>query len=918
MTSPGSFERLVAVLSLLWLAAGCAGDAATPSIHFEPPGPFTGVDVTTSDDATSPIDVAPDVSVVDIPVPLDTEDVPDVSGPDVTPDTGPDGTVCSTDADCEGLGSPPCSAAVCDSVLGVCAVSYAPDGSECNDGDTCTFADQCKGGECTGEQLLCDDDDPCTDDVCDPITGCGAVPNEAPCDDGEACTDGDLCVDGVCEGGANICVCQTVADCAPHEDGDACNGTLACNDGLCEVDPATVPDCVQAGGPCGAGACVPATGECSTEPVADGTPCDDADPCTLEETCSGGACVPATVTDCDDGEVCTVDSCTATGGCTHQSAQGGCEDGDPCTEDDACSEGVCVGGAPLSCDDANPCTLDVCEAGVCGHASLEGEACDDGDVCTEADACGNGLCVPGTPLPCDDGSPCTTDSCSPTVGCVHAPKSGPCDDGDSCSFGDACKDGVCTPTTVVDCADENPCTEDLCTGATIEPCKHEVIASGPCEDGDPCTGGDACQAGTCVPGTLDLCGECAGKPDYSACNDGDPATVVDVCVSSGCVGFARSLWKPGGGTTAASSLDGMAIIDDQVLAIGWRLSTQSKTTTFVAQLAPGQAPSIEPTSERGDTIYTSIHHRVAVGLDGRVSFLSGSGWSTSPGLQAAVKTVPGVGDLTAVWGATVKGATAETTKDLWYIGGVKPDKASPWLARCAREEDLTGTGFKWYCENQSTFEPVAAAPGALWGATAPCGTKPCTPGGIALAVVLGNKLPGYADNVIYETVGGAGSTFTQKAVIEGLPDDRFSSIDGSGPDDVWAVGTKGLLARRTAAGWSKLSVLGSVEPLIDLESVHVFDGRVYAVGERHIYTDAKDAVELVFVTAPTSATQADEVQVTVLSTHECMGADCAIGEDVHTNNALLGVLVHGGAVHVVGHEWSGVDQQAVVYTLILP
>ncbi len=47
------------------------------------------------------------------------------------------------------------------------------------------------------------------------------------------------------------------------------------------------------------------------------------------------------------------------------------------------------------CDDANPCTLDTCAAGVCGHASAPtGTLCDDGDACTTADVCdGSGTCA---------------------------------------------------------------------------------------------------------------------------------------------------------------------------------------------------------------------------------------------------------------------------------------------------------------------------------------------------------------------------------------------------------------------------------------------------------------------------------------------------------------------------------------------
>jgi hypothetical protein len=47
----------------------------------------------------------------------------------------------------------------------------------------------------------CDDGNPCTDDACDPATGCQHVPNAASCSDGAACTVGDSCVAGQCQPG---------------------------------------------------------------------------------------------------------------------------------------------------------------------------------------------------------------------------------------------------------------------------------------------------------------------------------------------------------------------------------------------------------------------------------------------------------------------------------------------------------------------------------------------------------------------------------------------------------------------------------------------------------------------------------------------------------------------------------------------
>ncbi|HEY3357297.1 MAG TPA: hypothetical protein VGQ83_28865 [Polyangia bacterium] len=54
---------------------------------------------------------------------------------------------------------------------------------------------------------------------------------------------------------------------------------------------------------------------------------------------------------------------------------------------------------------------------------------------------------------CDDGNACTTDTCDPVAGCVHAPAAGPCDDGNPCTVDDQCAGGTCTGTPTAWCSD---------------------------------------------------------------------------------------------------------------------------------------------------------------------------------------------------------------------------------------------------------------------------------------------------------------------------------------------------------------------------------------------------------------------------------------------------------------------------------
>ena len=72
---------------------------------------------------------------------------------------------------------------------------------ECDDGNICTGVENCIGSLCSeGDSLVCEDDDQCTEDSCDPDAGCIFTNTESACDDGDECTKGDLCQDGVCTG----------------------------------------------------------------------------------------------------------------------------------------------------------------------------------------------------------------------------------------------------------------------------------------------------------------------------------------------------------------------------------------------------------------------------------------------------------------------------------------------------------------------------------------------------------------------------------------------------------------------------------------------------------------------------------------------------------------------------------------------
>ena len=172
--------------------------------------------------------------------------------------------------------------------------------------------------------------------------------------------------------------------------------------------------------------------------------------------------------------------------------------------------------------------------------------CDDGLACTLGDMClEGGQCagVPGDDL-CDDGEPCTDDTCDVQAGCVNTPDdTNDCDDGNDCTVGDACVSGVCEPGGYgafcgacdpdADTCEDDWGDGDACNGIVrcLEgQCRHDPVTVILC----PAIQDEDCQAYACVPTT----GACAlgPLPDGATCSDGDPCTLEDACAEGACVG----------------------------------------------------------------------------------------------------------------------------------------------------------------------------------------------------------------------------------------------------------------------------------------------------------------------------------------------------------------------------------------------
>ena len=159
----------------------------------------------------------------------------DGTGPKTDGEVIDDGNVCTDDA--------------CDPGGGV---EHYFNGDDCDDGDPGTVQDICGEGVCAGEAMLCvpgkweydgdwwcilcdvsgmyyandgvdvDDEEDCTEDVCDPVAGVVHTPIVGDCWDDDECTLDDVCVNGACVG--------TPLDC---DDGVAHTPDDVCIEGSC-------------------------------------------------------------------------------------------------------------------------------------------------------------------------------------------------------------------------------------------------------------------------------------------------------------------------------------------------------------------------------------------------------------------------------------------------------------------------------------------------------------------------------------------------------------------------------------------------------------------------------------------------------------------------------------------------------------
>ena len=173
-----------------------------------------------------------------------------------------------------------------------------------------------------------------------------------------------------------------------------------------------------------------------------------------------------------------------------------------------------------------------------GCACASDEACDDGNPCTYGGACVDGACTAGFAETCEDGDACSLDTCTPSQGCIHTLSSGPCQDGDACTVGDACKDDVCVPGKPRTCDDGNECTDDSCQTSVGCTFTHNKIA---CKEGNICLETSYCSDGNCMHGKWKPCDD-GVLCTYDTCDPIDGCTFAPVPLPAPCTGSAAEKW----------------------------------------------------------------------------------------------------------------------------------------------------------------------------------------------------------------------------------------------------------------------------------------------------------------------------------------------------------------------------------------
>jgi hypothetical protein len=459
------------------------------------------------------------------------------------------------DQDCDGLidcQDPDCSG---DDFCSQCTTDQ-----DCDDNNVCNGDETCVAGECQqGTELNCNDGIACTDDTCNPTTGCSNEPNNTNCDDQDPCTI-DTC--NALTGCTNIfqfscpnCPEEdTETQCTDQVDND-CDTYVDCDDPDCSNDP----NCQE---------CVPEAEDENTQDCDNGidddcdgdVDCDDAG-CANAPICNG--CTPSTES-CTNGQDDDCDGLVD------------CEDLDDCATHETCltdcvptetPEVSCTDGLDNDCDGLIDCADSDCASNpACTECTEEipdeGQGCSDGldndcdgpKDCDDPDCYDDPSCDDCTPTEnpeiscndnidndCDGLIDCSDPDCAEDPFCLtsECDTDLDCDNNDICDGLEKCVEGECQPGLPLNCDDGDECTTDSCNPLTgcinifefsCPNCPEEGTET-QCQDekDNDCDTYVDCDDPDCYDDPF--CQECQTNDD---CDDGNVCNGIETCVDFTC------------------------------------------------------------------------------------------------------------------------------------------------------------------------------------------------------------------------------------------------------------------------------------------------------------------------------------------------------------------------------------------------
>ncbi len=485
-----------------------------------------------------------------------------------TPCCTDDGVCWADDEPCAPLEAEECKAYVCD--RGSCEYSHLLSDLPCNDGDPQTAYDTCDDGECLGVLMTCDGQTSCCDNGI-------AINIGQPCTSSDSTT--NLCWNYACSD-SGFCEWNSprIGEPCTVDDPDPCFSYVCNANGACDLgDPQPDQPClIDDPLACRGYACT-LSGICEEDaPLENGTPCDDQDNTTFQDSCRNGFCeglarCVGTTQCCNDGtpantgqsctplldpDDCWTYICNSQGFCAKNSPNTGascdplveppqcvrttcnnlglclneepdtgadCDPGDArhpcwsyaCNENSECATSIAIDGGICDIAATNPCYIYRCSDGACLQSEYNnGASCDDQDTTTYNDYCYDGQCL-GLACPCSNETVCC-DGCQPINNGLD------CNDNNPQTSGDLCVDGVCKGTTTCECDTDDFCCQDSCTainegsvcdpGSVVNPC-HRFT----------------CHIGDCIYTGSD--------PDGYPCDVTDGTTASGACFSGVCEGI---------------------------------------------------------------------------------------------------------------------------------------------------------------------------------------------------------------------------------------------------------------------------------------------------------------------------------------------------------------------------------------------